>query len=551
MLLINGKIITVDKNFSIAEAVAIKGGKISDVGTSRQIGRLACRNTKVIDLKGKTVIPGLIDAHLHPEPAALSELEGEIADLHTVPELLGWIKREAAGKKAGEWIIHPKLFYTRLKELRPPTLSELDEAAPVNPVFLNGSFGGMINSSAMRASGIIGSTTDTGMIHDKKTGKLTGFIRAPAFRLLKLPEEKAVSDDSMLDAVEAMLRRYNKYAITGVCSGEGDYRNYLLYRALHERNRLTVRVFQNIMINPGGDKTLKMILDTVSGCRYSTGYGDEWVKIGALKIMLDGGILTGTAFLTEPWGEKAADIFGIEEPDYHGVLKYSYDEVLSAVRVAAEKNWKFTAHCTGDGAVNMLLDVYEEVNKTIPLKGKRFSIIHGNFFSKEAIERMKKHGIYADMQPAWLYRDADAMQLILGIDRVKSFHPYRSMIDAGVMVNGGSDHMVKWDADTSVNPYNPFLGMWSMITRTTDKGNLFMPEESISREDALKIYTINNAYSSFEEDIKGSIEPGKLADMAVITDDLLTCPVEKIKQIVSDLTIVGGRIVYSSGTITD
>ncbi len=551
MLLINGKIITVDKNFSIAEAVAIKGDKISDVGTSRQIGRLAGRNTKVIDLKGKTVIPGLIDAHLHPEPAALSELQGEIADLHTVPELLDWVKREAAGKKEGEWIIHPKLFYTRLKELRPPTLSELDEAAPVNPVFLNGSFGGMINSSAMRASAIIGSTTDPGMIHDKKTGKLTGFIRAPAFRLLKLPEEKAVSDDSMLDAVEAMLRRYNKYAITGVCPGEGDYRNYLLYRALHERNRLTVRVFQNILINPGGDKTLKMILDTVPGCRYSTGYGDEWVKIGALKIMLDGGILTGTAFLTEPWGEKAADIFGIDEPDYHGVLKYSYDEVLSAVRVAAEKNWKFTAHCTGDGAVNMLLDAYEEVNKTIPLKGKRFSIIHGNFFSREAIERMKKHGIYADMQPAWLYRDADAMQLILGIDRVKSFHPYRSMIDAGVMVNGGSDHMVKWDADTSVNPYNPFLGMWSMITRTTDKGNLFMPEESISREDALKIYTINNACASFEEDIKGSIEPGKLADMAVITDDLLTCPVEKIKQIVSDLTIVGGRIVYSSGTITD
>jgi len=551
MLLINGKIITVDKNFSVAEAVAIKGDKIYSVGTSRQIRRLAGRSTKVIDLKGKTVIPGLIDAHLHPESAALSELNSKIPDLHTVVELLTWIRSQSELKKEGEWIIHPKLFYTRLEELRPPALSELDEAAPRNPVFLNGSFGGMINSAAMKVSGISEKNVHPGIIHDKLTGRLTGFIRASAFNLLNLPEEEPVSDEKMLDAIEAMLKRYNSYGITGVCSGEGDFRNYMMYRYILEQGKLTVRIFQNILLSPGKDNTLQMLLDTIPGCKYSTGFGDEWVRIGALKIILDGGILTGTAFMKEPWGEKAATVFGIEEPGYRGVLKYTREEVVSAVQTAARKNWKFTAHCTGDGAVDILLNAYEEVNKTIPLKGKRFSIIHGNFFDENAIKKMSKMGIFADMQAAWFYKDADAMKLILGESRVRNFHPYRSLIEAGVIVNGGSDHMVKWDANTSVNPYNPFLAMWTMITRITEKGTVILKDEAISREDALKIYTINNAYASFEENIKGSIEPGKLADLAVISEDYLTCPPEKIRDIVSELTIVGGRIVYSAGKITE
>lgn len=547
MLLINGKIITVDKNFSIAEAVAVKGDRIAEVGSTMEILRLSGKETKVIDLKGKTVIPGLIDAHLHPESAALSELHGEIPDLHTVGELLTWIRSQADGKKDGEWIIHPRFFYTRLEELRPPTLEELDEAAPQNPVFLNGSFGGMINSAAMKVSGISEKTVHPGIIHDKLTDSLTGFIRASAFNLLKLPPEETVSDEKMLDAVESMLKRYNSYGITGVCSGEGDFRNYEMYRNLHEKGRLTARVFQNILLNPGQEESLNKLLDSIQRFRLTTGSGDEWVKIGALKIFIDGGILTGTAYLTEPWGEKAAEIFGIEEPDFHGVLRYSYDKVLSSVRIAAENNWKFTAHCTGDGAVNMLLDAYEEVNKTIPLKGKRFSIIHGNFFDENAMKRMYKMGIYADMQAAWFYKDADAMKTILGADRIRSFHPYRSMVDAGIMVNGGSDHMVKWDANTSVNPYNPFLGMWTMITRTTEKGSEIFPEEAVTREEALKMYTINNAFASFEEDLKGSLEPGKFADLAVISDDILTCPAYQIRNIVSLLTITGGKVVYSSG----
>jgi len=549
LILINGKIVTVDQQFSIVEAVAVSNGKITSVGTNVKIRKLADAGTKIIDLKGKTVIPGLIDAHLHPETASVSELESEIPDLHTVNELLEWIRSQAGIKKQGEWIIHPKLFFTRLKELRQPTLAELDQAAPHNPVFLDGSFGGMINSAAIKASGLTEKTVNPGILHEKRSGKLTGYIRASAFALLKLPEKKHLTYEEELDALQSMILRYNRLGFTSLCSGAGDFRNFMVYRDLHEKNRLTARIFQNIWINPDTITTLKMTLDTVRAWKFTTGYGDDWVKIGALKIVLDGGILTGTAYLNRPWGDRAGSIFGIEDTSYRGVLNYSREEVRLVVKTAAELNWKFTAHCTGSGGMELLMDVFNEVNRENPLQGKRFSVIHGNFFSPATIQTLSQLGIYADLQPAWFYKDADAMRYILGDERIRNFHPYNSMVKGGVIISAGSDHMVKWDASTSINPYHPFLAMWTMVTRTTERSSVILPEEAVSREEALKMYTINNAYASFEEALKGSIEPGKLADMAVISEDFLACPADRIKEIQSEMTIVGGKIVYSSGII--
>jgi len=551
MILKNGKIITVNDSFAIAQAVAVENDRIIAVGTNAEIDRLTRKNTKVIDLQGRSVIPGLIDAHLHPESASLSELDGEIPDLHSIADLLAWIKSQAEKINENEWIIHPKLFFTRLNDMRQPSLEELDDAAPENPVFLNGSFGGMINTRAMKISGIDEKTNHPGIIRDKDTGVTTGFIRASAFRMLKLPGKRTLTYDQELDALEEMLHRYNSLGITSLGVGSGDMRTIEVYRDLHEQNRLTVRIFQNILFSPGRENSLKELLDSLPSSGCSTGSGDEWVRTGALKLILDGGILTGTAYLSEPWGDKAAGIFGIEDKNYRGILNLSRDEVKMTVLSALKNNWKFTAHATGSGTVDMLLDIFEEANMTTPVKGKRFSIIHGNFFSADAISKMAELDIYADMQAAWFYKDADAMIQILGEERIRTFHPYNTMLKAGVKINGGSDHMVKLDASTSINPYNPFLAMWSMVTRTTEKGTVILPDEAISREDALRIYTINNAFASFEEDIKGSIEPGKLADMAVLSEDILTCPDSRIKDIVSELTITGGRIVYSSGKLVN
>lgn len=192
-----------------------------------------------------------------------------------------------------------------------------------------------------------------------------------------------------------------------------------------------------------------------------------------------------------------------------------------------------------------MLDVFEEVNKVKPIRERRFSIIHGNFFTKESIERMQKLGVIANCQAAWFYKDADAMNTILGNERIKTFNPFRSIIEAGVVVSGGSDHMVKLDPNASINPYNPFLAMWSMITRKTEQGNVIVSSEAISRADALKMYTINNAFSTFEENTKGSIEPGKLADLVVLSDDYLLCPEDNIKSIKAELTMVGGKVVFA------
>ena len=546
MIIINGKILTVDDQFSIAEAVSIKDDKIIAVGSNNDIRKQADGQTRIIDAGGKTVIPGLIDAHLHPEMASLSEIEETIPDVHTIPELLEWIHSQARSKPEGEWIIFPKMFFTRLIDLRQPSLGELDSVAPSHPVFLNGSYGGMINSAAMRVSGIDENTVHKGILKDEESGKLTGFLRASAFGMLQLPPRKTLSPKEREDALLAMMKRYNRYGITSLCSGAGDFESFTMYRELGNVGKLTMRICQNITLRLNSVTKVTMLADTINAFNFVTGDGNEWARIGAVKVFLDGGILTGTAYMREPWGDKARSIFGIRDPNYRGVVNLDHEELFAIVSAANENGWKFTAHSTGGGGVDLLLDVYEQVNRIKPIKDRRFSIIHGNFFTDRAIQRMSELGVYADMQAAWFYKDADAMKKILGEERIASFHPYRSLVDAGVVVNGGSDHMVKWDADASINPYNPFLAMWTMVTRTTERNSVIMPDEAITREDALRMYTINNAYASFEEAIKGSIEPGKLADLAVLSNDLLDCPVDRIRDIQSELTIVGGKIVYSS-----
>ena len=545
MILFNGKVITVDPKSTIAQAVAVKDGKITAVGSNEEIKKLAGKETQVIDVQGKTVVPGLNDAHLHPEMAMTSELSDKIPDLHNLADLYAWIKNETEVKKNGEWIIMPKMFFTRLKELKAPTLAKLDSLAPKNPIFLNGSYGGMINTCAMKVSGITKDTDNPGFIKDKKTGELTGTIRASVFKLIKLPKEKALTYEQTLDTLKGMLLRYNELGITSICSGDNDENNFKMYQDLHKAGKLTVRVFQNIVLPKPTTKDFNHLIDSVKALGYVTGQGDEWTRIGPMKLLLDGGILTGTAYMREPWGTKAQTIFGITDSTYRGVVNYTREQLLAIAKYAAENNWKFTAHSTGGGGVDLLLDVYDEVNKTKPIKDLRWSIIHGNFFTKEAIEKMKRLGVCADAQPAWFYKDADAMKLILGDERIKTFHNYRSLLDNGVMVNGGSDHMVGWDSKTSINPYNPFLAMYTVITRKTERGTVVEPQEAITREEALKMYTINNAFASKEEKIKGSIETGKLADIAVLSGDLYNCPEDQIKDIVADITIVGGKIVYS------
>ncbi len=541
----NGRIITVDGEFSIARAVAVKDDRFLAVGGNDQVLKLAGPETEKVDLGGKSVIPGLIEAHAHPESASLSEREDAFPNPRTMKQLLDWIRLQAEAKPAGEWIIHPKMFATRLLELRSPTLQELDSAAPENPVFLNGSYGGSINTAAMRASGITEDTRHPGLLRDKATGKLNGILRYNALDLLKRPARNSYSLEQRAEALAAMFARYNKVGFTSVTSGASSVGDTVLYRYMQDKGILTLRAYLNIYVRfPIKGRTQEEIGREIDRLGVTTGDGDEWVRIGALKTMIDGGILTGTAFLREPWGTRAREIFGITDPGYRGLPRMTAEELEPFVAAGARRGWKMTAHCTGGGGVDLMLDAFEQVNRTVEVPPLRFSIIHGNFFTPLSMQRCRKLGVIADAQPAWFYEDADAMLKILGPERIRTFHPYRSLLETGVVVSAGSDHMVKLDDKESINPYCPWLAIWSMVTRKTRRGTLIVPEEAITREQALRCYTINNAFASFEEDIKGSIEPGKLADMVVLEQDYLNCPADQIKDITVEMTLVGGKVVY-------
>jgi predicted amidohydrolase YtcJ len=505
--------------------------------------------TTKINLKGNTAIPGLIDMHTHMDRAAVSEYYEEIPDVHNIHDLLTWIKHKANEKKAGNWIVFNKFFSTRLKEIRWPTLAELDAVAPEHPVFLNGSFGGMINSVAMKKSGIGQKTIHPGILTDEKTGLLTGMLQSSAFELLiDIPETK-ISDKERLDALTEMMRRYNKMGFTSVSIGSGSPELLMQYKELKKQNRLTLRICQNMNLPKAGKAPVEYLQETIEGWGIKTGSGDDWIKTGALKTWMDGGILTGTAWLREPWGTVANKIYGIQNPDYKGVLNLGKEDLVKLMMLADKLNWKLAVHIAGGGAVDIYLDAFEYLFGKKSDNKNRFSIVHGNFFDNQAIQRVKESNIYLDMQAAWFFKDADMISKVLGQKRLQTFHPYKSLLKEGIMVNGGSDHMVKIDPDTAINPYNPFVAMASMVTRKTEKESVFFPEEAILREDALRLYTINNAFGLFEENLKGTIEKGKLADIAVLSDNFLTCPENKINRIKVLLTIVGGKVVYSDSSL--
>jgi predicted amidohydrolase YtcJ len=543
----NARIATLDGSSGSAEALAIEGGRFVAVGRGEDVLALSGAATRKVDLGGRRVVPGLIEAHAHPEEASISELESEIPDVRSIGGLLDWIAGQAAAQPRGSWIVHPKMFPTRLAEMRPPTLAELDAAAPDHPVFLDGTYGGTVNSAALRASGITAATSHPGILKDG-AGRPNGQIRQAAFSLLKRPKRKAPSLEERATALAGLFDRYHSLGFTSLTSGAAGPEEIALYQYMRRKALLNMRVFLNIYLDlPAGRRSLQEIRKELGLLGYSTGFGDEWLRIGALKTILDGGILTGTAYLREPWGTRAGEVYGIEDPAYRGMPRFETGELIALVQASAERGWKLAAHATGGGAVDQLLDACEAVDPATPIAPLRFSVIHGNFFTPECIQRMRRLEIVADVQPAWFYKDADAMQAILGPERIRAFNAYRSLIEAGVVVSAGSDLMVKLDAATSINPYNPWLGMWSMVTRKTERGSVIVPEEAVSREQALRCYTINNAYSSFEENLKGSIEPGKLADFAVLDRDYFHCPEDEIKEIRSVLTVVGGRVVYEGG----
>ncbi|MCU0877671.1 MAG: amidohydrolase [Pirellulaceae bacterium] len=546
LILHHGKIVTVDREFSIREAIAIRGEQIVAVGTSEEILATKGEATKLVDLGGKMVLPGLIDSHVHATGAAMHEFDHPVPEMETIADVLAYIKSRAAALPAGTWISVRQVFITRLREQRYPTRAELDAVAPNHPVMFSTGPDAMLNSLALAESGIDKNFEVAGAGYvekDAATGEPTGLLRSCSRYVKSKSSGRQASDKEQLDRLSALLVDYNSVGLTCVADRNASAGGIGQYQKLRADGRLTVRM----MISHGvdGSGKLSAVQEKIREvARHPLRKPDPLLRIVGIKCFLDGGMLTGSAYMREPWG--VSEIYLITDPVYRGVLMIEPDNLNLIVQSAVDEGLQFTAHSVGDGAVHTLLAAYENANKTTPVRPTRPCITHCNFMSREAIEQMAKLGVVADIQPAWLYLDARTLTAQFGNDRLRYFQPLRTLFEQNVIAGGGSDHMQKIGSLRSINPYNPFLGMWVTVTRQARwfEGQLHA-EEALSREQAIRFYTMNNAYVVFLEDKIGSLEPGKLADLIVVDRDLLTCPIDDIRSTQVLATFLSGKQIYA------
>ncbi len=539
LIIHHAKVITVDASFTIAEAIAVRGGRIVAVGDDADVFRLAGPSTQVIDAEGYPVLPGLYDSHVHIVGAATSELEEPIPELATLEDAFGFIRKKAAELPAGEWIVLRYAFATRLKEARFPTKAELDAAAPNHPVRYNMGPADLLNSKGLEASGITEETKHEGVVKDP-AGQPTGLLRGAA-ALIKIPPKPAATPKKTpREAVKDLLFLYNSRGLTSLGDRDAEPDELTLLLDLEKRGELTCRINVARSFDPSG--TREDIVRKIEGLGAPTGSGTEWVRTGPIKLYTDGGMLLGTAYMREPWPKGPT--YQVTEDAWRGKLNLPPERLEMILEEAARRGWRMTAHTAGEAGMDVLLDAYEAVDRKIPIGGKRWCITHANFPSARNLERCKRLGVTADVQPAWLYKDGSTLSRLLGDARMRWFQPYRSWL-AHTTIGGGSDHMIKTHPLKATNPWDPWLGIWTALTRRTERGDVLVPEEALTREQAIRLYTINNAYLNREEHEKGSLEVGKLADLILVDRDPLTCPVDEIRRVRVLSTIVGGKVVYA------
>jgi predicted amidohydrolase YtcJ len=552
----NARVITLDDRDRVAEAVAVRGDRVVAVGTNDDVGGRAGPDTKVIDAKGKTLLPGLYDSHVHPLGASSSEKDHPIPAFDSLEAIRAYIKERVKTQPKGTWVVVRYAFPTRLAESRFLTRAELDEVAPEHPVLHQGGPAGVANTKALEVSGVTRETPDPPagrIVKDPKTGEPTGMLRN-AYSVLKGLPKDAYSGDSAEESglVKTLFRRYNARGITSVGDRSASDAALKIYRGLRDRGELTVRVNATRVLSPPfGDRAgiaagLNALAgyDTTGEPNGPTGVGDHWVRIGPLKLFLDGGMLNGTASMREPWGVGPA--YQITEPDYKGLQFVPTDVLGTIAEECARRGWQMTAHCAGEAGMDVLLGAYARADKTIGIRNRRWLITHANFTSADNLKLCAELGVGADLQPAWLWKDTRTLLQVLGPKRMAWFHPYRKWLDAGLTIGGGSDHMIRLDPIESTNPWDPWLGIWVAVTRQTEGAGVLHPDQRLSRTEALRFYTVNNARLHSEEKDKGTIEPGKLADLILVDRDPLTCPEDDIRTTQVVWTIVGGKVVHES-----
>ena len=423
----HAKIVTVDPSFETAEAMAIRGDRILSVGTEDKVSAFAGSATRYLDLGGKTLLPGLTDSHLHATAAAMYEFDHTVPDMETVADVLNYIRERAKVVPEGGWITLSQVFITRLRDQRYPTRAELDEAAPRHPVVFQTGPDASLNSLALKLSGIDKNFKITdgqpGRIErDPKTGEPTGILRSCSRFIKSKPTGKIPTDADRLERLRQLLADYNSVGITSIVDGDTSDDELALYRQLKDSGRLTCRTFMALSVNAQLpiDK-IKARIEQAAKSPLHKYNNMLWLR-GA-KSYLDGGMLTGSAYMREPWG--ISKVYAITDPEYRGMCYIQPDKLYEIMRLALSNDLQFTAHSVGDGAVHAFLDAAERINREFAVKDKRPCITHANFQSAEAVEKMARLGVVANMQPAWLFLDGSTLLKQFGNDRLAYFQPYK------------------------------------------------------------------------------------------------------------------------------
>lgn len=547
-VLLDGKIVTLDAGERMAEAVAVRDGRLLAVGSNAEVERCIGPDTKVLRLEGRTVLPGLIETHCHAIGVGQGELEQRYVELSSIAEIQDWIRRQAAETPAGQWLVVPRNEITRLAERRHPTRAELDAACATHPVDYVSVRKHVLNSRAFELLGIADDTQtiEGGEIIRDEQGRPWMIAGADAL-FQKLQPRRMFSEQETQDALARVLRRYNEVGITSIFERATDLAGYRTYEALRDQGRLSVRATLTFRSQ---FRSAADVERYVSELGLKPGEGDDWVRAGPLKITVDGGIHWGNTYLSEPYGPARLKFYKLVDPEYRGDLRFSVEEMRQVFAAGHRLGWQMCCHVTGDAGVDRVLDALEAANAEVSATGRRFTLIHSYFPTAEAVARCRRLGVGVDTQTYLYYKDAAVIGDVYGPAWAERFIGLGDWVRGGVPVAINADHMIGLDPDHAMNSFNPFLHLYIAVTRKDQHGNIYGERQKLSRLDALRTVTTWAAWLAFDETRKGTLEAGKFADLVVLDRDYLTCPDDEIRHIKPVWTMVAGRLT-AIGRIED
>jgi len=539
LLVRNGHIVTMDGARRVVSAMAVRDGRILALADEGALAGCASSRTQLLDLHQRTVLPGLIDVHTHAMEWVKGILRGEIEAgypaVHSIAEITQAVARRAATLPRGQWIVGSGWDDSKLAELRYITRQDLDTVSPDHPVYLKHVSGhlGVANSAALKLANISKATHDPqgGLIERDAAGEPTGILKDTAMGLVAtlLPKDPPDINVRAAKLISEKAAEVGLTTIHDIYISADEMRGY---QEAWRRGWLKIRVQMSPRIGSIADA------EKLAQMGVHTGFGDDQLKFGAAKMFADGGMGARTIAIYPP------GVLG--EPNNLGVLRWTPADMQKAHLLAAGAGWQLETHAIGDRAIDEVLDSYAAVIQQLGLKDHRFRIVHAGISTPAVQKRLRELDVLVDGNPPFVYW-IGSWFLKYGPERVRWSYPAKSYIENGIIEAAGSD--------VPVTPISPWWGIWAaVVRRDLQSGQILAPEERISVEQALALYTHNGAYAGFEEDRKGALEPGKLADFIVVDRDVLTVPADELKDVKVLQTFVGGRSAYdrlSAGNIPE